>query len=94
MANLRIQNFMFEFNSVLDPVEDAYDFGLEAQKFDDIQPFSLNYIWDGQMEVLYFTDSYVLEYVADLVFCQIVEESDLSSDFFDGLCFHVENKWA
>lgn len=69
----RISNFIYEFESMLDPDEDAYDFGVDAQKFDRLQPFSISFVANGVGEILYFTDAYVMNWVADLIY-----------DVFDG----------
>lgn len=72
-------DFIFEFNSMLDPVEDAYDFGLEAQKFDDMMPMSMSFFGNGFLNVWYFTDSYVMEYAANLIFDFFGEEAEIKT---------------
>lgn len=79
-----IQKFMFEFESMLDSTEDEYDFGVEAQKFDNAMPLSISFIANGRMEVIYFTDSYVMNYVASLVFDAFEDED---------ICLRVINKF-
>lgn len=75
----RISNFIYEFESMLDPNEDAYDFGIDAQKFDRVQPYSISFIANGVGEVLYFTDEYAMNWVANLVYDAFEgEDIDLS----------------
>ena len=77
-SSRRFGDFVFEFNSMLDPVEDAYDFGLEAQKFDDMMPMSMSFFGDGCLYVWYFTDSYVMEYTANLIYDFFGDEAEIN----------------
>lgn len=77
----KISNFVYEFESMLDPSEDAYDWGIDAQKFDRVQPFSISYVYNGIGEILYFTDEYVMNWVANLIYDVIDDEVSVRNLF-------------
>lgn len=77
----KLSSFIYEFESMLDPSEDAYDWGVDAQKFDRVQPFSISYVHNGIGEILYFTDEYVMNWVANLIYDVIDDEVSVRNLF-------------